>query len=239
MIARLISLITMIPLITALLLFGLTWLAEIIVQKLKKSRRLGKTSSVIPAVAAVLVFLTGSVVGVLDKNASKPTIEIRTDEQRDEINIFLKVLGNSVASVSVDYPVLGVITRIQDLNSVTEANPAVMRVVGGSTGSDVQNNLEIKIEDVQPEVQLQYKLFYTPSPAGLFIGGTDKYHLSYHWQYKGDILWKSEWRMVKDDTTTTPPTLVVKGARFFNRALTKDEIKKHYEQGLEKRSFKR
>lgn len=100
-----------------------------------------------------------------------------------------------------------------------------------------QNNIEFYIENIHPKVKLEYKVLYEPMPENIFIAGTDRYKISYAWRYGGELKTTAKWISLETGQEVEKPNVIVKGARVFNRALSPEEIKKLYEEGLKERKI--
>lgn len=186
--------------------------------------------AVIAVLAAILVLLVDWFSSVLIKSFQKPKIEVVTTRKEDEINISIETKG-AVERLSVNYPVLGVVTNFNDLNSLTDARTMLTKVVGDDSQNDVQNNVQISVTDIKKNAKLQYKIFCTPTPINIEIGGTDRYELVYTWQYKAEKIQEEEWRNIEDDGLTSRPNIHVMGTKVFDRVLTPEEMKEMYEAG--------
>ena len=194
------------------------------------------TIVVVAIVAAVAIDLVDFTSDSLGKKLSRPTITVQTSRQDSEIGLLIKIKG-SVDRISLNYPILGIITNFQDLSSLTDARTVVARAIGGTASSSVQNNLQITITDIRKDAVLQYKIFYEPSQQRIQIAGTDRYELIYVWEYNTEKIQNMEWRMTKDDSVTTKPSVQVMDTQVFDRALTQEEIEKLYQAGPPQRNI--
>ncbi len=200
--------------------------------------RWGKNRAIV--IISIIVAITSVSVNVVSKSIekplSRPSIIIQTLKEKNEIEILIKTKG-LVDRISLKYPILGNITDFQDLNDVTDASTILAKAVGGVTQNDVLNNFQMIITDIKPDVVLHYKFFYRPSFEGIEIAGTDRYELVYAWEYYGDKIQETEWRTIKGDNSTVKPNVEIKGFKIFNKALTPEEVKKLYEDGISQIKF--
>jgi len=187
-------------------------------------------------IATVALTLINALSDNFEKYLKKPTILIQTSKQANEINILIDI-KRSIERISLNYPVLGQVTNFQDLNALTDARTVLAKVVGGATQNDAQNNLQITITDIKPNIRLQYKIFYNATQGNIVVAGTDRYEISYVWQYNGEKIQETEWRLTENDNLTKKSKITVIGAQIFDRVLTPEEIKKMYEDGPPQRNY--
>jgi len=112
-----------------------------------------------------------------------------------------------VKKIYFEYPVLGIITDIDDANPITEARTDAF-VIGGKGRNTLTNHLQLEISDISPSFKLQYTVFYKPARTGRFkIGllGFDRYAIRISWNYKGEEISKKEWRSIDTDEVTSAP----------------------------------
>lgn len=217
-------------LITIFIICGGTYLTEWLKNDLLSTWNQIWVVTVVAALTAILFLLIDAFSSSLIKSIQKPKIQVISTRKIGEISINIKING-SVERLSVDFPVLGVITNFNDLNSLTDARTMLAKVVGGDSKNDVQNNVQISVTDIKKNAKLQYKIFYTPTLLNIEIAGTNKYELVYTWQYKAEKIQEEEWRDIEDHSLTSQPNIHVIATQFFDRALTPEEIKKMYEAG--------
>ncbi len=193
-------------------------------------------SLIVAVISAVYLFGSSEIINMIGEIFDKPQVYVSIQKKSTEININLKTKG-TITRFSLNYPVQGIVTNLNDLNLIADAYTPVARIIGGASENDVQNILEISITNLKPDAQINYKVFYTPSIGNIFIMGNDKYQYSYEWEYKGEKKYKYVWKMVSDNSETTSPNASVQGVQIFNRELTPEEIKKIYESGPLKRNL--
>lgn len=191
----------------------------------------------VAVIAAIAIVLVDFISDGLRKVLLRPSITVQTSRQENEITISVKIKG-SVDRISLNYPVIGIITNFQNLNPLTEARTVAAKAIGGTASSSVQNNLQMTITDIKKDAVLQYKIFYEPSQQAIQIAGTDRYELVYTWEYNAEKIQNTEWRMTNDDAITTNPPVQVIGTQVFDRVLTPGEIKESYEAGPLQRNIK-
>ena len=63
------------------------------------------------------------------------------------------------------------------------------------------------------------------------VAGTDRWQMSYSWLYGGAMITKTKWYLITNGREVGPPTVRVKGLLLEPRLLSREEIKKLYEQG--------
>ena len=171
-----------------------------------------------------------SIVDFADKKLSTPTVTVKIEKQNNEFLISAITL-RALESLAIDLPVLGKIKNIHDNNSVTDARTSIKKIVGSNAPMS-QNNIEFYIENIKPKTKLEYKVLYEPISSDIFVAGTDRYKISYSWHHGGEQGTCSRWVSLETGQEVEKPNIIVKGARIYNRALSPDEIKKLYEQGL-------
>jgi hypothetical protein len=209
----------------------------------KKTRKNSRHRTIINRVcvsiaAALIAIIANKVMVGIGKYLERPSLDIHTSNSGDLISFRVKVpRGAAIERIALNYPVLGVIGELNDLTDVTVARTAVARAVGGSTEGAIENNFEMIITDIESGQTLEYKLGYTPYGGPWSVAGTDEYRLSYVWRYQGESIEESEWRSVKNDQIVGKPPIITQGVEIYNRALTPEEIKKHFREGPPKRSL--
>jgi hypothetical protein len=223
-------------LITIFIVGGGTYLNEWLKTNLLSSWSEILITVLVAISAAILVLLVDLFSSWVMKTLQKPKITVTTQKKEGEINVSIEIKG-SVERITTNYPILGVITNFNDLNSLTDGRAILTKVVGGNSKNDVQNNVQISVTDIKPNVKLQYKIFYIPTPLNIEIGGTDKYEIVYTWLYGTEKIQEEEWRETMDDSLTSRPNIHVVATQIFDRALTPEEIKKMYEDGPPQQNF--
>lgn len=160
---------------------------------------------------------------------SDPSVNVQINKKDTEllINIDSK---KHVSSLAISIPVLGKIINIHDYNSVTDAEAPLKQILGSQTENS-QNTVEFLIENIKPNSKLSYKVIFKPMDKNVYIGGTDRYKVSYTWDFNGNVLSKEKWISFETGKEVSKPSTEVKAATIYNRALTPEEIKKLYEQG--------
>jgi hypothetical protein len=71
----------------------------------------------------------------------------------------------------------------------------------------------------------------------MYVAGTDRYKISYSWPHGGKQLIDVKWVSLKTGYEVEEPKVLVRGAEFYNRALTPEEVKQLYEEGLKTRNL--
>jgi hypothetical protein len=166
---------------------------------------------------------------------SDPSVDVKIERTGKELLIKIKAKKH-VNTLAFDIPILGKIINIHDNNSVTDAQTSLKQVTGSQTETS-QNNAEFLIENIKPNVDLSYKILFEPMGRGIYIAGSDRYKISYTWEFEGNILSREKWISLEAGKEVEKPAVQVKGVTIYNRALTPEEIKKLYEQGSLKRKI--
>ncbi len=166
------------------------------------------------------------------KRESDPNVKIRMERNVGELFIRIRS-GSHVASLGLDIPVLGKVISIHDYNSIVDVVTRSKKVVGANSDGS-SNNIELLIENVKPGNELSYKVIFKPLPNDIFVAGTDRYKVSYTWQHDGNLFGKEEWISLQTGEVVEKPQVQVKGFNVINRALSAEEIKKLYEEGLKR-----
>lgn len=187
-------------------------------------------------VFAVAALFIESITDYTSGKFSEPNVQVNISISNDVYKITVES-SKPLNSLAVDLPILGNIKKVNDMNSIADCTTTIKRVVG-SNALVSQNNIEILIEDIKPSAKLEYNVHIQPLPKNLFIAGTDRYKLSYTWQLSGESKTKTKWISLDTGKETERPNLQVKGFTFHNRALSPEEIKKLYEEGLKQRNIK-
>lgn len=209
-------------------------------KKTRKGRWRRRIVSWSGAIAAALIgLLANSGVDWVGKHLERPSIDIKTSNADDVISFSIKVpSGATIERIALNYPVLGVAGKLNDLTDLTAARTAVAQAVGASTKAAVQNNLELLINDIESGHSLEYKLPYEPydpSQVRVSIPATDYYRLFYVWRYQGEWIEESELRSVQNDEIVSEPPFQVWGAEIYHRVLTREELKQLYREGPPRR----
>ncbi|MBT6048079.1 MAG: hypothetical protein HOG49_14825 [Candidatus Scalindua sp.] len=192
-----------------------------------------KTAIVI--ITAIGVLITNFIVDYVDERRSTPAVEVMVKKVNNEYLVNVTT-SRPTESIAIDLPVLGKIKNIHDNNSVTDARTSTKRMVCSNLQIS-QNNIEFYIENVKPMKGLEYKIIYEPMPGNISIAGTDRYKISYSWLYRGEQKTCSKWISLETGLEVKKPTVLVKGFSFQNKALSPEEIKKLYEEGLKKQEM--
>lgn len=174
--------------------------------------------------------LINVIVDFADQKLSTPTVKVKIEKRNNEF-LITAITSNPIEMLAIDLPVLGKIKNIHDNNSVTEARTSIKKIVGGNVLMS-QNNIEFYIENIIPKTKLEYKVLYDSIPKDIFIAGTDRYKISYSWHHGGEQKTHSKWIFLETGQEVEKPNIIVKGAMVYNRALSPEEIKKLYEEGL-------
>ena len=164
---------------------------------------------------------------------SDPLVDVKIDKGERELLIKIKAKKH-VNTLAIEIPILGKIINIHDYNSITDAQTSLKQITGHQAPNS-QNNVEFLIENIKPRVDLSYKIIFEPMLKGIYIAGCDRYKISYTWEFGGNILNRGKWISFETGEEVERPSIEVKGATYINRALTPEEIKKEYEQGLLRR----
>lgn len=190
---------------------------------------------IVVIIAAIGGLLINFIVDFVGEKLATPTVEVKIEKKNNEFLINVTV-SKPLEFLAIDLPVLGKIKNIHDNNSATEARTSMKKIVGSNAPLS-QNNIEFYIENIHPKTKLEYKVLYEPMPKNIFIAGTDRYKISYAWHHGGELKTTSKWISLETGQEVEKPNIIVKGARVFNRALTPEEIKKLYEEGLKTRNI--
>jgi hypothetical protein len=167
------------------------------------------------------------------KKESDPKVTVSLERKPGELLVRIRAERN-VSTLALDMPVLGKIINIHDYNSVTDAETRSKRIVGEN--SDISsNNVELLIGNIKPAKELSYKILFRPLPSDVFVAGTDRYQISYTWQFAGNIFNKKEWISLQTGDPVDESPVQVKGFSVIKRALSAEEVKKLYEDGLKRR----
>ena len=130
----------------------------------------------VPTVAAVLTLLGSQISDRIERHLSEPKVTVTTTRKDGEINIAVRTDGE-VNRISISYPVNGLINNVIPFD-LSDAVPVMTRVFGPSTQDAVQNKLEAIADPLKSDVQLSYKIFYTPgrSAVGEIVGLSTDLH---------------------------------------------------------------
>lgn len=169
------------------------------------------------------------------KKETDPKVEVKLEKKEGELLIRIRSEKN-VSTLALDIPILGKIINIHDNNSVADAVTRSKRVVGENSDTS-SNNVELLIENIKPAKEISYKIIFKPLPENFFVAGTDRYQVSYTWQFAGNNFSKEEWISLQTGSRVDRPQVQVKGFNIINRALSPEEIKKRYEEGLKRRNL--
>ncbi|PKN18283.1 MAG: hypothetical protein CVU71_12285 [Deltaproteobacteria bacterium HGW-Deltaproteobacteria-6] len=197
------------------------------------SKRFDPSKPIVVIIVALGGLFINLIVDFTDQRISTPSVEVTVKKERNELLVGIAA-SKPLEVLSLDLPVLGKIINIHDNNSVTEARTSLKKIVGSNTSTS-QNNIEFYIENIKPKTRIEYKILYEPIPSNMFIAGTDSYKVSYSWYYGGKQITISKWFSIATGQEVKQPNAVVKGGQFYNRALSPEEIKKRYEEGLRER----
>jgi hypothetical protein len=160
--------------------------------------------------------VSGTVEKYLEIN-SKPVFTIETKIEDQQAHINLNVLTGRFTRFSIDYPVQGMITRIEDLNPITDATSTIKRDIGRPEGSYL-DNAELNVEHMTLNANLQYIISYKPVTFQNLVfpaGGRDIYTIRYDWKYKDTEHTKTEWRSIKDDKIVNNVDVVIRNAYYI------------------------
>ncbi len=170
----------------------------------------------------------------------KPTIQIKTNHVNSQENTFylditIEAKNIQPKSIAFDYPLKGVVTNWNDLNSSTDAESSIIEIQGDTSGETV-NNINVLIKDITLNRKVTFRFFYIPSFKNTKLGGRDVYETTYKWQYKGVDYSETEWRTIENDKVTEQPGFQITNITFTDHARTPEERKKNFEEGLKKRN---
>jgi len=177
-----------------------------------------------------------SITSYVSEKSAEPSVEVNVVRSAETYKINVES-SKPLNSLAIDLPILGNIKNFNDMNSIADGTTKIKRVVGSNSPVS-QNNIEILIEDLKPSVKLEYNVHFQPLPKNLVIAGTDRYKLSYTWHLAGESKTKTKWISLETGKETERPNVQVKGFTYHNRALSPEEIKKRYEEGLKKHDIK-
>jgi hypothetical protein len=166
------------------------------------------------------------------KRESDPKVKINLQQNEGSLLIRIRAEKN-VLSLALNIPILGKIVNIHDYNSVTDAVTRSKKVVGENSNLS-SNNIELLIENITPKNELSYKIIFNPLPQNISVAGTDRYKISYRWQFAGNLFSKEQWISLQTGELVDEPKVRVEGLFIINRALSPEEIKKLYEDGPKK-----
>lgn len=169
------------------------------------------------------------------KKESDPKVGIKLEQKQGELLIKIRAEKN-VSTLALDIPILGKVINIHNNNSVADAVTRSKRVVGANSDTSA-NNVELLIDNIKPVNELSYKVIFRPLPKSIVIAGTDRYKISYTWQFAGNTFSREGWISLQTGEPVDIPQVQVKGFNVINRALSPEEIKKLYEDGLKKREI--
>lgn len=186
-------------------------------------------------IAAIGALFIAFIVDFADQKLSTPTVTVNIKKENNEL-LINAITSNPLELLAIDLPVLGKINNIHDNNSVTDARTSIKKIVGSNSPMS-QNNIEFYIENIKPKTKLEYKVLYEPMPKDIFIAGTDRYKISYSWYHGGEQRTHFKWISLKTGQEVEKPNVIVKGAEVFNRALSPEEIKNLYDEGLKERKI--
>ena len=142
--------------------------------------------------------------------------------------------------IALKYPIFGVIGKFEDQNDVTSARPAVAEATGFANESNsFLNYIQMFMTDIQSGQNLNYLVYYTPTQWPAFMMGTDRYQLSYIWEFQGQRIEEVEWRWVKDDRIAPMPAGIVEAAQITPHSLTPDQINQELQEELQEGISKR
>jgi len=189
---------------------------------------------VVFAVAAVFI---QSITNYASRKFAEPSVEVGIARSDDTYKIKVEST-KPLNSLAIDLPILGNVKRVNDLNSIADGTTTIKRVVGSNRPVS-KNNIEILIEDIKPLAKLEYHVHFQPMPKGLYIAGSDRYKLSYTWQLAGELKTKTKWISLDTGKETERPNVQVKGFTYHNRALSPEEVKRLYEEGLKKQDIEK
>lgn len=166
---------------------------------------------------------------------SDPLVEVKISKSERELLIEV-VTQKHVATLAVDIPLLGKVISIHDYNPITDAQVPLKQITGSQT-TNSQNNVEFLIENIKPNSKVSYKVIFEPMDRRIHIAGTDRYQISYTWNFEGNILSEKKWISFETGKEVGEPDVQVREFTRYSKALTADEIKKIYEQGPQRRKI--
>jgi hypothetical protein len=180
-----------------------TTLGTYVARKLKGKSKL---EIIIPTVSALIGFFIAFSADEIGKYLAKPNIQISTKKSEKTISFDIEVDNKSINSVLVSYHIVGHITGLQYMNSLSDAFYSA-QVSGEPNLPYITNKLELSLKDIIPNKKLHFVVYYTPlnTKGTISFLGSDRYEVSYKWSYKGEKFYGSQWRLVENDQITEPP----------------------------------
>ena len=177
-----------------------------------------KKAFLLVACAAAITNLGEKVSEKYNEDKSKPTFAIETKVEDQQAHINLNVLTGRLTRFVINYPVSGRITRIANLNPITDAKTTFKEEINRPEGSYL-DNAEIEIEYMALNANLQYIISYDPvTNTNLVLPGTylvlpedgrTVYTIAYEWEHKGTGHSKTEFRSIQNDKIVDRPDVEI------------------------------
>lgn len=187
---------------------------------------------IVLTITAIGTLLIAFFTDLVSEKLSDPQAEVDINRKGNELSIHVKS-KEVMQSLAIDLPILGKIINIHDNNSITDARASLKRIIGEQTEYS-QNNVEFLIENIKPRNTLEYKILFEPMPRNIAVVGIDRYKISYSWFHNGNLKSRTKWISFEEKKELGRPGVEIKGLTIHSRALTPEEIKKRYQDGLKK-----
>lgn len=203
-------------LITQIIIIAIfTTLGTFLAGKLKKTKR--RLQILIPTLSALIGFFISFSADEVGKYLYKPNIEVSSKQGDKTIAFDIKVDNNSINSIWLSYHIVGHITDVQYMNSLSDAFYSA-QVSGQPNLPYITNKLELSLKDIKPEKKLHFIVYYTPLKTAGTVSflGSDRYEVNYTWSYKGEKYYGTEWRFVANDQLTEPPPGEISVIQYSN-----------------------
>lgn len=216
----------MIPvLINALITFVVVFLANKFI--ITRSKVVVNNKALQAAIVAIMAVFVTTLTDVTLVKIAKPNIFIKTHHNDHSIEIqfqikksTLGIRSGTISSISLEYPVTGVIEGFRDHNSITQAQASAF-VIGDSDVGTYLSHLELLIENIEPNSTLTYTILYRPAakPPKIQLqqvgqNWPDCYKMRYVWNYRWDEFSMTQWRLVENDHITDPPQFRLWAVKF-------------------------
>lgn len=207
----------MIPILAnAIITFVIVFLANRFI--ITRSKAVVNNKGFQTAIVAVMAVFVTTVTDMTLVKIANPNIFIKTHRNDHSIDIqfqiekpILGIRSGTISSISLEYPVTGVIQGFRDHNSITQAQTSAF-VIGDSDARTYLNHLELLIENIEPNSTLSYTILYRPvvkPPKSQLkqVGQNwpDCYKIRHIWNYRWDEFSMTQWRLVENDHITESP----------------------------------
>jgi len=219
----------MLSIIKVIIIFVLTYIASYIAFRFEQKHACIR--AVVPAVIASIAVGLSLCYDNWDKARSIPEIKIETELKESSISIKLSNGNRFIQSAHLEVPVLGGFAGFNDSNFSADAKATCSVRVSGmppieetikrlAQGEELEGKMkarhifdfvEICIQDIKPNVKLDYSIRRGPAASGWVIPNADRYRFSHTWQYKGDVYSDTQWKLLGIDEETEEPKMIVHG----------------------------